>query len=157
MDAFPNIRLPGERHPVRDIFSEGGKHGAGAYFLKVGFRIGNLMDPMSAQDRHRIYMEEIPMGYKVLFDLEAIYTSFGNESGERPSFRPEIVFLRPEKNHFLVLYEKQVEFPAAKVERMRGGHYRDRKHKAIEDADQLAKAWGMKIAVARIEWVQDWH
>lgn len=115
------------------------------------------MEEMPDKERQGVYMDEIPMGYKVLYDMEAVHTAFGSGEGTRPDFRPEAEFWRPEEDSFVVLYEAPVAFDFNGKTDYRRSHYRDRKHKAVEDADQLAKAWGCKVAVARVEWLRDWH
>lgn len=151
------IELPRCLKPVRDIFDRKGRYKSGLYFLKIAHRFSPLMEEMPTRERQGIYMDEIPMGYKVLYDMEAVYTAFGNGEGSRPDLRPVADFWRAERGDFVVIYEKPMEFASGGKPQFRQSHYRDRKSKAIDDADELSKAWGCKVAVARVEWLMDWH
>lgn len=157
MDRHSPISLPCERKPVRHPFSSTGKRDSGAFFLQIAGRYSNLLEEMPDKERQEIYMNEIPMGYKVLFDMELIEVFPAGKQPANPGYRPHAEFWRPPAGSYVVLYESPVDFSPTAPASLRGSHYRDRKNTALEDGKKLSQSWGMKIVVARTNWLLDWH
>lgn len=157
MEAPPNLALPRQLEPARDIFAGQGDEDEGRCFLMIGAAISNLLEDLPADERNGLYMEEIPMGRAVLYDMEKVHTQFPPEKAMNLSFRPNAQRWRPPEGTWVVLYEKPVPSTDTKYGGADRFHYRERLNTAMDDARHLARAWGQKIAVAKVLRLTDWH
>ncbi|MDF1823080.1 MAG: hypothetical protein P1U68_00470 [Verrucomicrobiales bacterium] len=115
---------------------------------------------MEPKERVRIYRDEIPMGRKVLFDMEHLRTWAGNDEAQNPELRiDDAEFHRPPVGSWVVFYGKLLDFPSptTKFPRVERSHYRRTERAASSDARVLSRALGMKVAVCKVLDRIDWH
>lgn len=158
MALLSTIDLPRTVKRPRDQFTREGIQDAGKCFLRIGDRFSSFLEPMDQKERVKIYMDEIPMGRKVLYDMEHVRTWFGSKEASDPDFRfSGAEFWRPPVGSWVVSYEKEMEFPGPSLSNRRRSHYRTEKRAAFHDAEKIARAMGCKVAVSKVLELIDWH